>query len=71
MAMSARSTTRLRCPACVSSYGLVVPPNAISLPSNGLRQQIRGKKKMANNSATLLVRLLQDVKGYGRSGTRD
>lgn len=36
--------------------------------SSGLQQQVRGKKRMVNNSGTMIVRLLKDVKGYGRQG---
>ncbi len=36
--------------------------------SSALRQQVRGKKKMVNNSQFVTVRLRKDVKAYGRKG---
>jgi len=36
--------------------------------TTALRQQVRGKKKMVNAGSTVLVRLLKDVKTFGRSG---
>ena len=32
------------------------------------QQQLRGKKKVAKAPATIKVKLLEDIKGYGRSG---
>ncbi len=32
------------------------------------QQQIRGKKKLAKTPSTVTVRLLRDVKGYGKAG---
>ncbi|KAK5107104.1 hypothetical protein LTR62_001852 [Meristemomyces frigidus] len=55
------------CSACVRSYltagfgDLTAPPV--------LRQQVRGKKKLANASSTVPVRLLKDVRTFGRKGS--
>lgn len=34
----------------------------------GLGQQVRGKKKMVNTSSTVPVRLLKNVKTFGKRG---
>ncbi|CAK3912602.1 Hypothetical predicted protein [Lecanosticta acicola] len=46
-----------------SSYTYSSPPESCAL-----KQQVRGKKKMANNSATTTVRLLRNVPGFGKRG---
>ncbi|KAK3705449.1 hypothetical protein LTR37_013266 [Vermiconidia calcicola] len=67
MALSLQGRTTPQCIACLHSYafGGFMDYAASSL---GSRQQIRGKKKMVNNSSTMPVRLRKDVKTFGRKG---
>ena len=37
-------------------------------PFTQFGQQIRGKKKVAKAPSTIKVKLLEDIKGYGRNG---
>lgn len=54
-----------QCTTCLRNYafGATTGLNVLSG-----KQQVRGKKKMPNNSGTMTVRLLKNVKGYGRKG---
>lgn len=61
MALPFRPRSIPLCSACVRSYDASIPPTA-------LRQQIRGKKKMANEGSTVPVRLLKNVKTFGKKG---
>lgn len=64
MALPLRPRIVPQCPACIRSYAF----GLANAQRSGLQQQIRGKKKMPNNSGIITVRLLKDVKAYGRKG---
>ncbi|EMC92927.1 hypothetical protein BAUCODRAFT_77191 [Baudoinia panamericana UAMH 10762] len=65
--MSVRPRASPQCSACLRSYVWSVFGEP-AVPPTALRQQVRGKKKMANLSSTVPVRLLRDVKRFGRKG---
>lgn len=54
-----------QCTTCLRNYAF---GRNVDILGPGLRQQVRGKKKMVNNSSTITVRLMKDVKAYGRRG---
>jgi hypothetical protein len=56
-----------QCSTCIQSQLRYVLGDA-SGPASSLRQQIRGKKKMVNNTGTSIVQLLKDKPEYGRKG---
>ena len=68
MAAPLRRTLLPQCSACVRNYafgGL----NQAGIGAAGLGQQIRGKKKLAKNTSSAVpVRLLKNVKTYGKKG---
>ncbi|KAH8808189.1 hypothetical protein F5884DRAFT_359311 [Xylogone sp. PMI_703] len=57
-----------RAPQCINCVRRIVGsfPDRVSTP---IRQQVRGKKKLAKASNNIKVRLLQDIPHYGRKGT--
>lgn len=61
-----RRPTIPQCSACLRSYAFGAHDAAA--PVSAVRLQVRGKKKMANNSATVTVRLLKDMPTFGRRG---
>ncbi|KAH9820945.1 Ribosomal protein L9, N-terminal domain [Teratosphaeria destructans] len=54
-----------QCWGCLRNYALLSENSTPTVPS-ALRQHVRGKKKLANTSKTVPVRLLKDVKTFGR-----
>ena len=68
MATPLRPTLLPQCSACVRNYafgGL----NQAGIGAAGLGQQIRGKKKLAKNASSAVpVRLLKNVKTFGKKG---
>jgi hypothetical protein len=56
-----------QCSACIQNHLRFVIGD-VSGPASSLRQQIRGKKKMVNNTGTSIVQLLKDKPEYGRKG---
>ncbi|KAI7151357.1 hypothetical protein D0869_11547 [Hortaea werneckii] len=67
MALPLRPRSIPQCSACIRTYTF----GALSEPAathSALNQQVRGKKKLANGSNTVSVRLLKDVKTFGRKG---
>lgn len=70
MALPLRPRSIPQCSACIRSYtfGALGEPAATH---SALNQQVRGKKKLANGSNTVPVRLLKDVKTFGRKGNND
>lgn len=68
MALPLRPRRVPQCSACVRSYAFAGLLDAAA-PASSIQHQIRGKKrKMENNSANVTVKLLKDVKAYGRKG---
>ncbi|KAI7528280.1 hypothetical protein KC331_g15821 [Hortaea werneckii] len=67
MALPLRPRSIPQCSACIRSYtfGALGEPAATH---SALNQQVRGKKKLANGSNTVPVRLLKDVKTFGCKG---
>jgi len=67
MALPLRPRAIPQCSACIRNYtfGSVSEP---AINGSALRQQVRGKKKLVNTSSTVPVRLLKDVKTFGRRG---
>ncbi|KAI9832935.1 MAG: hypothetical protein M1819_003965 [Sarea resinae] len=57
----------LRIPQCLSCVRQLSGTAGAGF-SSALRQQIRGKKKLARPTSSIRVRLLQDVTRYGRQG---
>ena len=55
-----------QCSACIRSF---THTSLFDTPGRALGQQVRGKKKLANTSTTVPVRLLKNVKTFGRKGT--
>ncbi|KAK4542210.1 hypothetical protein LTR36_007058 [Oleoguttula mirabilis] len=66
MALPLRPRAIPQCSACIRSYTFGGIPETIS--GGALRQQVRGKKKLVNTSTTVPVRLLKNVKTFGRKG---
>ena len=63
-----RPTLLPQCSACVRSYAFGGLSQA-GFGAAGLGQQIRGKKKLAKNASSAVpVRLLKNVKTYGKKG---
>jgi len=54
------------CVACCRSLARL----GLSAPATGTLQQTRGKKKNAKPVTQITVRLVKDLPGYGRKGTR-
>ncbi|TKA71761.1 hypothetical protein B0A55_08589, partial [Friedmanniomyces simplex] len=68
MSSSFRPRALPHCSSCVRNY-LSAGFGELAAPTNtALRQQVRGKKKMANTSSALPVRLLKNVDTFGRKG---
>ncbi|KAK5125800.1 hypothetical protein LTR85_012076 [Meristemomyces frigidus] len=67
MALPLRPRAIPQCSACVRSYafGAFTEP---ATSGGALRQQVRGKKKLVNTATTVPVRLLKNVKTFGRKG---
>jgi hypothetical protein len=69
-AMSAplRPTILPQCSACVRNYAFGVL-SGVGIGAAGLGQQVRGKKKLAKNTSSAVpVRLLKNVKTFGKKG---
>ena len=56
-----------RVPFCLQCLRAIARPDISNL-AVPFQQQHRGKKKVAKASSTIKVKLLEDIKGYGRSG---
>ena len=68
MAAPLRPTLLPQCSACVRNYAFGGVSQA-GIGAAGLGQQIRGKKKLAKNASSAVpVRLLKNVKTYGKKG---
>lgn len=68
MAAPLRPTLLPQCSACVRSYAFGGASEA-GIGAAGLGQQVRGKKKLAKNTSSAVpVRLLKDVKTFGKKG---
>jgi hypothetical protein len=68
MAAPIRPTLLPRCSACVRNYAFGGLREA-RIGTAGLGQQVRGKKKLAKNTSSAVpVRLLKDVKTFGKKG---
>ncbi len=65
MALALRSQSAPQCLACLRRLAIPSYMNDAAPP----KQQVRGKKKMVNNSDFLTVRLRKDVETFGRKGT--
>jgi hypothetical protein len=67
MSLPLRPRAIPQCSACIRSYafGGINEP-AIGAP--GLGQQVRGKKKIVVAASTVPVRLLKNIKAFGRKG---
>lgn len=68
MALPMRSRLAPTCTNCLQNHLRLLFADASAQPATSLRQQVRGKKKMVNNSGTLNVRLLKDVPTFGQKG---
>lgn len=66
MAMSA---TSFRSPLCLSCMRRVVGDD-LTQSWYPFHRQLRGKKKTAKRPTTIKVKLLEDIKGYGRKGEK-
>jgi hypothetical protein len=68
MAAPLRPTLLPQCSACVRNYAFGGLRES-SIGAAGLGQQVRGKKKLAKNTSSAVpVRLLKDVKTFGKKG---
>ena len=68
MAAPLRPTLLPQCSACVRNYAFGGVSQA-GIGAAGLGQQIRGKKKLAKNASSAVpVRLLKNVKTFGKKG---
>lgn len=67
MALPLRSRSIPQCTACLRSYAWASAAETGS-PFTALRQQVRGKKKMAKADGNVPVRLLKDLTGFGKRG---
>lgn len=68
MAAPLRPTLLPQCSACVRSYAFGGFKEA-GIGAAGLGQQVRGKKKLAKNTSSAVpVRLLKDMKTFGKKG---
>lgn len=56
-----------RVPFCLQCLRVIALPDVPRLAAP-FQQQVRGKKKVAKAPSTIKVKLLEDIKGYGRSG---
>ncbi|KAK3067095.1 hypothetical protein LTR53_016242 [Teratosphaeriaceae sp. CCFEE 6253] len=56
-----------QCSYCIRRY-LAAGFNELATPPTALHQQVRGKKKLANNNNAVPVRLLKNVSTFGRKG---
>ena len=63
MSLLARNSRAPQCFACIRQ----VLGSDLSLPLSPFRTQVRGKKKI-RLPTTINVKLLRDVRGYGRRG---
>ncbi|KAL8919753.1 MAG: hypothetical protein Q9208_006619 [Pyrenodesmia sp. 3 TL-2023] len=54
---------------CLAHLRRLIFPSSSTAPSPFRQVQIRGKKKSAKGPHTVNVRLLDDIKGYGRKGS--
>jgi hypothetical protein len=68
MALPLRPRAIPQCTACIRSYASATLGDAASPVPSAFRQQVRGKKKLVNTSSTIPVRLLRDVKMWGKEG---
>jgi len=68
MALQLRPKAIPQCSACIRSYVFGNTTEQPAMGALGLGQQVRGKKKMVNTSGTVSVRLLKNVKTFGRKG---
>lgn len=66
MAFPLRTRPMPQCAQCLRSYAWA---EGSSSSSTALRQQVRGKKKMAKGDGNVPVRLLKDLAGFGKRGT--
>ncbi|KAK4570382.1 hypothetical protein LTR86_002462 [Recurvomyces mirabilis] len=69
MASPLRPRNITQCSACIRSYLTAGFGDLANPPTTALRQQVRGKKKLANTSSTVPVRLLKDMRTFGRRGS--
>ncbi|KAL8760103.1 MAG: hypothetical protein Q9184_003424 [Pyrenodesmia sp. 2 TL-2023] len=56
-------------PQCLAHLRRLIISSSSTAPSPLLQVQIRGKKHSAKGPRTVTVRLLEDIKGYGRKGS--
>lgn len=70
MSSSLRPLALPQCSLCARNY-LSAGFGELAAPTTALSQQIRGKKKMANTSSAIPVRLLKNVQTFGRKGEAD
>ena len=68
MALPLRPRAIPQCSACIRSYAFGSAAEQPAMGVLGLGQQVRGKKKMINTSGTVPVRLLKNVKTFGKRG---
>lgn len=65
MTLPLRTRSIPQCLACLRSYAWV---DAVPTQTTGLRQQIRGKKKMPKPTGDIPARLRKDLPGFGKKG---
>ncbi|GAB7363580.1 hypothetical protein MBLNU230_g4151t1 [Neophaeotheca triangularis] len=68
MSSSLRPRVLPQCSSCLRSYALGGQAEG-SMRAGAVTQQVRGKKKVAHAPSTVPVRLLRDVKAFGKKGS--
>ncbi|KAK4495922.1 hypothetical protein PRZ48_013190 [Zasmidium cellare] len=69
MALPLRTRSIPQCANCLRSYAWASAVEGNSSSNTALRQQVRGKKKMAKSDGNVPVRLLKDLTGFGKQGS--